>query len=84
MYVTLGNQIRDYLNEHEVKDTYGLTWTEVNTIETKVVSILSNLVKIKKINTTDLNEDIYATACDIVLNYISEYQLIQQKEIMRK
>jgi hypothetical protein len=66
--VTLESHIRDYLDSYQVKDTYNLTGTEINTIARKPASALSNLVKIKGINTTDINVDIYETACDIVLN----------------
>jgi hypothetical protein len=68
MYVILGSQIREYLDEYKIKDTYGLTRTEVNTIATIAASALSNLVKTKKINTTDINDTLYQTTCDIVLN----------------
>jgi hypothetical protein len=68
MYATLSSQIRAYLDEYQIKDTYGLTGTEVNTIATKAASALSNLVKTKKINTKNINDALYQTACDIVLN----------------
>jgi hypothetical protein len=68
MYVILGSQIREYLDEHDIERTYGLTGTEVNTIATKAASALSNLVKTKNINTTDIIDTLYQTACDIVLN----------------
>jgi hypothetical protein len=48
MYVILGNQIGDYLDKYNVKETYGLTGTEGNTIATKVISALSKLIKSKK------------------------------------
>jgi hypothetical protein len=56
------------LDEYKIKDTYGLTGTEVNTIATKAASALSNLVKTKGINTANINETLYQTSCDIVLN----------------
>jgi hypothetical protein len=56
------------LDAYDIKKTYGLTGTEVNTIATKAASALSNLVKTKALDTKNINEDIYATACDIVLN----------------
>jgi hypothetical protein len=68
MYETLGSQILDYLDEYKVKDTYNFTWTEVNTILTKAASALSNLVKTKPIETTDINDILYGTACAFVLN----------------
>jgi hypothetical protein len=46
MNVTLSSQIRAYFDEYDVKDTYGLTGTEVNSIATKAASGLSDLVKI--------------------------------------
>jgi hypothetical protein len=62
MYVTLGSQIRDDLDECEIKEKYGLTWKEVDAIVTKAASALSNLIKTKAINT------IYQTTCLLVLN----------------
>jgi hypothetical protein len=56
------------LDEYKIKDTYGLTGTEVNTIATKAASALSNLVKTKGLDTKNINVDLYQTACDIVLN----------------
>jgi 4-aminobutyrate aminotransferase-like enzyme len=38
MYVTLSSQLREYLDEHEVKEIYSLTGTEVNTITTKAAT----------------------------------------------
>jgi hypothetical protein len=35
---------------------------------TKAASALSNLVKTKGINTTDINDTLYGTACVLVLN----------------
>jgi hypothetical protein len=56
MCVILGSQIREYLDEYKIKDTYGLTGTEVNTIATKAATTSSKLVKTKGINTADINE----------------------------
>jgi hypothetical protein len=68
MYVVLGSEIREYLDEYKIKDTYGLTGTEVNTIATKAASALSNLVNTKALSTANKNDTLYLTACDIVLN----------------
>jgi hypothetical protein len=68
MYVILKSQIRDYFDKYQVKDTYNLTGTEVNTIARNAVSTLSILIKTKGMDTTDANVDIYTKVCDIVLN----------------
>jgi hypothetical protein len=68
MYATLSSQIRAYLEKYNIKDTYGLTGTEVNTIATKAASALSNLVKTQVLSSANINDNIYQTACDIVLN----------------
>jgi hypothetical protein len=67
MYVILGNQIRDYLDEYDVKETYCLTRTKVNTRATKAAA-LSNLVKIQALATANIDVSVYQTACDVVLN----------------
>jgi hypothetical protein len=68
MYVILSSQIRAYLEEYQVKCTYSLTGTEVNTIATKAASTLSNLVKTQALTTADINDTVCPTTCDVVLN----------------
>jgi hypothetical protein len=72
MYVVLGSQIREYLDEYKIKDTYDLTGTEANTVATKAATALSNLVKTQALATTDINDSLYQTAFDIVLNLYFE------------
>jgi hypothetical protein len=45
---SISYKINDFLDEYNVKETYCLSGTEVNTIATKTASALSNLIKTKK------------------------------------